>query len=285
MNRSRLLLIGLIALAAGGFVSYTVYKSLPGRGAANRPTIDVLVAARDIGVGDKLDDTALRAVSFPSESLPQGVFSAKRKDQVVGRGAILPIFKGEFILPDKLAGENAGSGLPSLIPRGMRAVAVRVNDVVSVGGFVAPGSRVDVLFTSNPTGASEPVTTTLLENVLVIAAGGKIERGGSGEPQNVPVINLLVSPEDAQKLAMAQQEGKIQLSLRSPLDTEQEKPTALQKGSLYHGGVVPVAEQKPRVHVKKPVAPAPAVPFKVEIIKGTKSDTVQFPQEPPPANQ
>jgi len=283
MNRSRLLLIGLIALAAGGFVSYTVYKSLPGQGAPNRPTIEILVAAHDIQVGDKLEDASVRPVPFPPDSIPSGAFSAKSKDKVVGRGAILPIFKGEFILQDKLAGENAGSGLPSLIPRGMRAVAVRVNEVVSVGGFVGQGTRVDVLYTSNPTGSSEPVTTTLLENVLVIAAGGKIERGGNGEPQNVPVINLLVSPEDAQKLAMAQQEGKIQLSLRSPLDTDQEKPNALQKGSLYHSGVVPTSEQKPKLHLaRKPVAVTP-VPFKVEVIKGTKSDTVQFPQEPPPS--
>jgi pilus assembly protein CpaB len=281
MNRSRLLLIGLIALAAGGFVSYAVYRSLPGGRGPNLQGVEALVAARDIQVGSKLEEADLKTARFLPDSLPQGAYRSNEKDKVLGRGAVLPMTKGEFILPEKLAGEQAGSGLTALIPPGMRAVAVRTNEVGSVAGFVAPGTRVDVLYTSNPTGAAEPVTTTVLENVLVIAAGGRLERGsGTGEAQTVPVVTLLVSPDDAQKLAMAQQEGKIQLSLRSPLDTDQETPDALAKGSLYRGGVVAIADQKPKAHVVRKAPPAPAVPYKVEVYKGNKKEDKTFPPEP-----
>ena len=120
-------------------------------------------------------------------------------------------------MPTKLAGENAGSGMASLIPPGMRAVSVRVSDVIGVVGFVMPGTRVDVLLlTGNPTSGSEEQTTTVLENVAVIASGQKLDRSSSGEPQNTPVITLLVSPEDAKKLTLACSKGRIRLILRHP---------------------------------------------------------------------
>src|SRR5207302_7382677 len=143
----------------------------------------------------------VKVVKFPAANIPQGAPS--RLSQVLGRGVVLAITKGEFILPSKLAAENAGSGLPSLIPPGMRAVSVRVNEVVAVAGFVVPGTRVDVLLTGNPSGGNEPQTTTVLENVAVIAAGQKLERNAAGEPQSTPVITLLVSPDDAQRLTLA----------------------------------------------------------------------------------
>src|SRR6266699_3766853 len=142
MNRKRLLMIGVLALALGAFVSALVYKNMQSRG------------------------------------------SSAKRSQVLGRGVVVPIAKGEFVLPSKLAPENAGSGLPSLIPPGMRAVSVRVNEVVSVAVFVGPGTRVDVLLTGNPSGASEQQTTTVLENVAVIATGQRLERNAAGDPQS-----------------------------------------------------------------------------------------------------
>src|SRR5262249_59085664 len=103
--------------------------------------------------------------------------------------------------------------------RGMRSVSVGFNEVVAVAGFVVLGTRVDVVLRGNPGGNSENQTTTVLENIAVLAAGQKLERNAAGEPQSVPVITLLVSPEDAQKLTLASQEGRIQLALRNPLDT------------------------------------------------------------------
>jgi len=221
MNRTRLLMIGVVALALGAFVSLLVYKNLQGRGSSNNePGADVIVAADDIQVGARIEEHDVRTGRFVASGLPAGVFG--RKGQVLGRGVIIPIAKGEFILPSKLAPENAGSGLPSLIPPGMRAVSVRVNEVVSVAGFVGPGTRVDVLLTGTPNGGSEPQTTTVLQNVAVIASGHTLEHNASGEAQSTPVITLLASPEDAERLTLAISEGKIQLSLRNPLDTHQE---------------------------------------------------------------
>ena len=187
MNRTRLLMIGAVALFLGAFVSLFVYKNLQGRGSSsNEPGNDVIVAADDIQVGARIEEHDVRTVKYPASALPAGTYSARSK--VMGRGVILPIAKGEFILPSKLAPENAGSGLPSLIPPGMRAVSVRVNEVVSVAGFVGPGTRVDILLTGTPNGSSEPQTTTVLQNVAVIAAGQHLERNAAGDAQNAPVI-------------------------------------------------------------------------------------------------
>src|SRR5713101_8040155 len=234
MNRTRLLLIGFVALALGAVVSYTVYRTLQTRAAGDAPPgVDVVVAANDVPVGAKVEEKDVKVVRFPAADLPPNCFHLKTS--VVGRGAILPIAKGEFFLPNKLAGENAGSGMPSLIPTGMRAVSVRVNEVIGVAGFVVPGTRVDVLLTGSPSGSAGERTTTVLENVAVIASDQRLERSVAGEAQTAPVITLLVSPDDAQKLALAQSQGKIQLSLRNPLDTKQQELASVQENALYRG--------------------------------------------------
>ena len=170
---------------------------------------------------------------------------------MLDRGVIIPINKGEFILPSKLAPENAGAGLPSLIPPGMRAVSVRVNEVVSVAGFVGPGTRVDVLLTGTPNGSSESQTTTVLQNVAVIAAGHTLERNANGEAQNTPVITLLASPEDAERVTLASSEGKIQLVLRNPFDTHEDSVDAANARGLYKGGTPPPAPTRAAVHPVK----------------------------------
>jgi pilus assembly protein CpaB len=217
MDRAWLVLVGFLTLALGMFVSHQVYRTLQSR-TAYANAVDVVVAASDIGVGAKIEDKDIKVVKVPVAIAPPG--SLSRKSQALGRGFVLPITKGEFILANKLAAENAGSGLPGLIPPGMRAVSVRVNEVVAVAGFVIPGTRVDVLLTGTPSGNNEQQTTTVLENVAVIAAGQQLERNSAGEPQSVSVITLLVSPEDAEKLTLASSKGRIQLIPRNPLDQE-----------------------------------------------------------------
>src|SRR4029077_6334912 len=192
MNRSRLLFIGFVALALGAFVAFVIYKNLLLKsGGNNEPGVDVLLAAKDLTVGAKLGESDIRIAKVPASVLPPTAFRSPGK--ALGRGIILPVSRGEFILPSKLAPENAGSGLPSLIPAGMRAVSVRVNEVVSVAGFLGPGTRVDILLTGTPNGSSESQTTTVLQNVAVIASGHTLERNASGEAQNTPVITLLTS--------------------------------------------------------------------------------------------
>lgn len=276
MNRTRLLLIGFVALALGAFVSFTVYSRLKNSAAAdNRPGVDVVVAADDLQVGARIEDHDVRVVRFPEGILPANTF--RRMSQVVGRGVVQPITKGDFILPNRLAGENAGSGLPSLIPPGMRANTVRVNEVTSVAGFVVPGTRVDVLLTGNPTGGSEQQTTTVLQNVAVVATGPTLEKNSNGGAQASPDVTLLVSPDDAQKLTLASSQGKIQLVLRNPLDTRQQDLDATSTNVLYKGVPTPVAPKVRKIRHAAAPAAAPPSPYSVEVIEGEKATTTKFP--------
>jgi pilus assembly protein CpaB len=283
MNRSRLLMIGGFALAVGLLVSYTVYNRLRFfAGSGGERGVQVVVAANDIQVGAKLDGHDIRLVTLPQSTVPPGAYTSA--SQVLGRGAILPISKGEFLLPGKLAALNAGAGLPSMIPPGMRAVSVRVNDVVSVAGFVQPGTRVDVLATGNRGGgngnSNDRQTTTVLENVAVIAVGKSLDRNAPPEAQSAPVITLLVSPDDAQKLALVSQEGRIQLSLRNPLDTKRGGIGATRTSSLYPGDTPVATDPKPKVRrtVAK-AAPTAAAPYAVEMIRGNKREENKFPEQ------
>ena len=278
MNRTRLLMIGVLALALGLFAALSVYKNLQsGSRGGGEPMADVIVAANDLQVGAKVTDQDIKIIKIPAADLPPG--APRKRPEVVGHGVILPISKGEFILGNRLAGENAGAGLPALIPPGMRAVSVRVNEVVSVAGFVTPGTRVDVLLTGTPGSSGEQQTTTVLQNVAVIASGHTLERSSTGEAQNTAVITLLVSPDDAERLTLASSEGKIQLALRNPLDTKQDELAAANSRGLYRGSAPPAPT--PVVHhtiARKPetqAAPPQPAGMSVEVFEGAKKDVVK----------
>jgi len=277
MNRTRLLMIGVLALALGFLASVYVYRSLQSRsGPGSDSGVDVIVAADDLQVGARVEEHDIKIIKIPAADLPPG--SPRRRSEVLGHGVIVPISKGEFILPNRLAGENAGSGLPSLIPPGMRAVSVRVNEVVSVAGFVTPGTRVDVLLTGTPGGANEQQTTTVLQNVAVLASGHTLERTATGEAQTTAVITLLVSPDDAQRLTLASSEGHIQLALRNPLDTKQDQFPASNSRGLYKGMAAPAPVQPPVVHrtatKRAPSLPPPSTGVSVEVYQGDKKPEI-----------
>jgi pilus assembly protein CpaB len=271
-HKRRLLLIGTLALAFGALSSFQIYHRLSLR--PLRTDVDVIIAADDIQVGAKIRDHDLKTVKYPPEDLPAHAFHTSTP--VIGRGAVLPIRKGEFVVSEKLTGENGGAGLTRFIPQGMRAVAVRVNDVTSVNGFVIPGERVDVLATGNVSGSEEPSTLTLLQDVAVLTSGQKIERSATGEPQNASVVTLLVPLEDAEKLALASQEAHIQLVLRSPLDTKQEEPATIGKTMLFGGA----ASKHPLrlVRTKHATTERPEREVVIELLRGTQKETVHFKQ-------
>jgi len=282
MNRSRLMMIGALAVAAGFLVSVYVYKSLQSKGGVSTDNFaQVMVAANDLQVGARVEERDIKVISIPAPDMPPG--APRKKADVVGHGVIIPISKGEFILPNRLAGENAGSGLPALIPPGMRAVSVRVNEIVSVAGFVTPGTRVDVLLTGSPGSSGEQQTTTVLQNVAVLASGHTLERTSTGEAQNTAVITLLVTPDDAQRLTLASTEGRIQLALRNPLDTKQDEVPVSLARALYRGVPAPTPEHTPvrRVAAPKAATPPPAsTGVSVEVYQGDKKmDVVKFPDE------
>lgn len=275
MNRTRLLMIGVLALGIGFLASMSVYKNL--QKSPSDPLVEVMVAANDLQVGSKVEEHDVKIIHIPSADLPPG--APRRRSEVIGHGVIVPISKGEFFLPNRLAEENAGSGLPSLIPPGMRAVPVRVNDLVSVAGFVTPGTRVDVLLTGTPNGGDQE-TTTVLQNVTVLAAGHTLERNSNGEAQNTAVITLLVTPDDAQRLTLATSQGRIQLTLRNPLDTKQDDVAASSSRGLFKGGVVVQPVRAPVHRVVAPKAPAQQPQgVSVEVYQGDKRQEVKFPDE------
>lgn len=279
MNRTRLLMIGVLALAAGLLVALFVYKNLQPKTGVPADMAQVMVAASDLQVGARVEDRDIKVIQIPSTELPPG--APRRKADVIGRGVILPIPKGDFILSNNLAGENAGAGLPALIPPGMRAVSVRVNEVISVAGFVTPGTRVDVLLTGSPNGG-EQETTTVLQNVAVLASGRTLERTSTGEAQNTAVITLLVTPDDAQRLSLASKQGTIQLSLRNPLDTKQDEvPPALSKG-LFHGAPAATPIIRSVVHhdtIPKAPIPVAAPGVNIEVYQGDKKQEYKFSEE------
>ena len=273
MNRRRLLFIGILALASGAVVANIVYHRLQAKATPAKSTVHVVVAANDIQVGAKIADQDLKIVKYLPDDLPAGFF--RTKSPVIGHGAVLPIHKGEFVLPDKL---SLGPGFTSQIAVGTRAEGVRVNDVTAVGGFVLPGTRVDVLATGTPTGSNEPQTETILQDILVLAVGPKTDRSPTGEPQNAPVVALQVSPEDAEKLALASQEGHIQLVLRNSGDTKQETTPAVKNTNLFSGATPQQPTKAKRTKPAPTLAPEIPKPLEIEMINGPKRETIQLKQ-------
>jgi len=192
----------------------------------------------------------------------------------------------EPVTESKLAPTEAGAGLTTAIPEGMRAVAIRVNDVIGIAGFVLPGTRVDVIVTGSPDERGRNDTAkVILESIEVLAAGQSIEQGTDGEPQTVQVITLLVTPEGAEKLALASVDGRLQLALRHPLDLDLNDPPPVKRASLYIQAASstpppPVRRvSRPRPRAKPTVVPVkPRVPrlVEVELIQGSVRETIQF---------
>jgi pilus assembly protein CpaB len=272
------MLIGaVLAILVGLLASRFVYKQFQQQGgtAIVKPskTEPVVVAAVPLALGNRVLASQLRVIDWPAGSTPAGSF--KRPEDCAGRALITAVVPNEAILEPKLAPREAGAGLPAVIPEGMRAVSVRVDDVVGVAGFTMPGTMVDVLVTGDAqnAGGNNAITRNILEDVRVLAAGQQVQQDKDGKPQTVSVVTLLVDPEQANKLTMAATEGKIQLALRNTIDSKEAKPAAVFRASLF-GGAPPAVPGRKRA-VAAPPPPPP--PFVVEVIKGNKKETSSFP--------
>lgn len=279
MKRTRWLGLALIALALAG-IAGLVAASEMGHRKAPTLTTAVVVAARRLRPGVPLQPGDLTTVALPPNSLPAHVF--QRPQQLDGRVLTTAAVPHQVVLAEMLAPPGSGAGLPPLIPAGMRAVSVKVNDVVAVAGYVLPGTHVDVLLTGNPNGAGSPrgvATITLLTNVRVLTAGEQLEKTGNGRPQKVTVITLLVSPEGAEKLALGERYGYIQLALRNPLDQQRPTVAPVLNAALFRG----IAPRPARVRLDRPRRPAPPPPAPpapqpaVEMLLGSKRHTFTFP--------
>lgn len=252
-----------------------------------------LVAAHNLELGMVIREPDIKSVAWPG-ALPANAVA--KPEDVIGRGVTTTIYSGEPIVEARLAPKGAGGGLAAMIPSGMRAVAVRVNDVAGVAGFVVPGMRVDVLISGNPpsNGGQGTLTRTLLQNIEVLSAGQDFKKDGEGKPVLVQVVNLLVTPEQAELLSLASNQTNIQLVLRNPLDTQVARTPGTAMGELFSNGGGPKvkrAEAKaalnsaPRADAPRPVkpAPAPAPPpqtFVMEIINGAHKTESKFELKP-----
>ncbi len=279
MARIRIFVVLALAVIAGGTFAYGTYnyvQSIQQKAGPGVKTRTVMVAATDLELGAELQADNMRAIQWPADSVPEGVFGSA--DELVGRGLIEPVAQNEAFMPRKLASKEAGAGLPPIIPEGFRALSVRVNDVIGVAGYVLPGTRVDVVATVNPTQRPEDVTSkVVLSDVRVLAAGTKIERDvTTDKPIETSVVTLLVDPSQAEKLTLASTEGKIQLALRNPVDKTAPATGGIRPASLMSGSAAPrrllfARAGSPAVSTAPVVRSTPVeAPFTVEIIRGDK---------------
>jgi pilus assembly protein CpaB len=274
MNR-RLLNILLIAFVIAAGCSYIVFRLVGTRLTATRQaTAHVVAASTDIKLGSVLRDSDLTTIEIAG-TLPKGAIL--RKEDAIGRGVVSNLYLGEPVLDNRLAAPGSGGGLAATIPQGMRAAAVKVNDVVGVAGFVTPGMHVDVLVSGNGPGAASAtqgvMVKTLLQNIEVLSAGTDIQRDAEGKPQQVQVVNLLVNPEQAEILSLASNETHIQLVLRNPLDTNLDKPPGTAMAELFSNGTPPKAPVT--AHKMSSAAPASRV-YLVEVFNGSKKSEAKF---------
>ncbi len=271
MNRqTRALVVIAIAIALASAASYGVYRAIqqmPVR-EVTVATTHAVVAREPLGVGTVIKAEQVQLIPWPEAAPVQGGFA--NIDQVVGRGLISAVVPNEPLTESKLAPREAGGGLPPLITPGMRAMSVRVNDVIAVAGFAAQGHRVDVLVIMSA--GQESMSRVVVSNVQILSAGTQIDQQKARDGQPVPagVVTLLVTPQDAERIALAQTNGQIMLALRNPLDVEPTKTTGVRVSALLASPnpapVTRVVQGRPRVEAPPP----PPALYTVEAIRGAK---------------
>ena len=275
-RRNRTLVVIILAVVLASLASFAVYRAIqqiPVR-EVQVATRFAIVATERLPVGTLVEPRHVHLVAWPESAPVAGGFATV--EEVVGRGLISEVVQNEPVTETKLAPREAGGGLPPSIPAGMRAMSVRVNDVIGVAGFAVPGTRVDVIVTVKPEG--ESVSRVVVSNVQVLTSGTKFdpESARTGEAMKAPVVTLLVTPQDAERIALAGSTGEIMLVLRNPMDVEMvETRGARMSGLLGPPAPAPVrtvVQGRPRVAAAPPPAPPP--PYTVETIRGAQRTQV-----------
>lgn len=300
MNK-RFISVLVFALVVAGAASITVYRLLVGRinTDAAAATTKILVASRNLDAGTILRERDVDAAPW-SGAVPEGAFL--KPADLVGRAVATSIYGNEPVTEKRLGPKGSGGGLAATIPTGMRAVAIRVNDVAGVAGFVVPGTRVDVIVSSGGSGSggmgsggfslggslgislpsisipsmnsgaeTEAGTRTLLQNILVLSAGQDFKQDAEGKPVSVQVVNLLVTPLQAEMLSLASNQMTMQLVLRNPVDNELARSKGVTMSNIFtiQDQAPPPADGGPR----------PAPPASGRVLKASKAK----PALPPPA--
>lgn len=305
MRNKRLIIALLAAITFGLIAAVSVKQYLLSAQAFNR-TNEVVVAKFDIPVGSRIIAEQLMVAQFPADVTPEGAISTI-DDKLIGRVVVTAISPREPVTESRLAPVGSLGGLSSVIPEGYRAMTVKVDDVVGVSGFIMPGTLVDIVVVIQPPKGSnneEMISKIVLQNIKVLASGQNIDKPKNDREveRSVRAVTLQVTPEQAEKLALAGSEGKLQLVMRNSVDQADEQTTGANKRSLLHGEramIVPepgigsnttvkTAPAAPRRMAPRPVVkeattapkatqpPPPARPT-VEVIKGGKKEIQDFP--------
>jgi pilus assembly protein CpaB len=268
------------------FYQMTARSSGPSRKTDNNTDIkDVVVTARPLGVGVMVKPADIKVIKMPAAAFPKGAFS--KVEDVLDRPVISNMLLEEPVLEGRLAAKGSGLGLAPTIPVGMRAVTVRVNDVASVAGFVLPGMRVDVLVTGRPPTSEGDMTSTVLQNMLVLSAGTTIQADARGQAIQAPTVTLLATPGQSETLTLAGNEGRLQLVLRNSSDQTVEQTTGRYISELYGAprkaaAPAPTAQRpapRPVVIAAAPPPPPPPPPplDQIVVIRGTQKTVETMP--------
>ena len=276
----RLVTVVMAAVLVALVITAIFYQITVGarQGGGVTETKTLVVARGELALGSVIGEGDVTVIDFPAQAYPQGGF--ENIEEVVERSVQQTIMANEPVTRPRVTEKGVGVGLAPMIPEGYRAVAIAVNQVSGVSGFILPGSKVDVLLTATPQGTEERLTTTVLENITVLSTGHKQQANANGQPENVPVVNMLLTPEDGELLTLATQEGRIQLVLRNPKDEEESAPERRVKSArdLFRE-LRPRGPQNPvrATAAAAPPRPAPQIvalepppPATVEVIRGNK---------------
>jgi pilus assembly protein CpaB len=295
MDRRLFLVLGL-SLIVALVISSVFYFQIVGRSGPKKDANvkEIVVATKQLEVGVTIKPGDVRLAKTSPEMFPKGGFN--KIEEVIDRPVVNRILLDEPVQEGRLAVRGSGLGLAPIIPVGMRAVSVRVSDVAGVAGFVLPGLRVDVLVTGKPSGSDGTVTTTCLQNILVLSAGQNIQPDARGQAISTPTVTLLVTPAEAETIILAGNEGRVQLVLRNSSDQGVEKTPGSDINTLYSGRaratpkpaapeaapkLRPVSRPKPVTIAAAPVTPppAPAPPPEIVVIRGNQRTVEVVPQK------
>jgi pilus assembly protein CpaB len=278
----------MFAFVVAGGASIVLYKLVIGRMSTNASVVtsSILVATKTLALGTVIGDADLRVAAWHG-AIPQGVIV--KAGDAVGRGVAAPIYENEPITESRLGAKGAGGGLAATIPPGMRAVAIRVNEIVGVAGFAVAGTHVDVLVSGNSRDAAGVEggnsTQTLLQNISVLSAGQDFKKDTEGKPITVQVVNLLVTPQQAEMLSLASGQMTLQLVLRNPLDTAVTAIPGITLASIFAGQGPPVVRSlsvsrslaiKPAPSAVAAVAAPPPEVQRMEIIAGSQRTEINM---------
>jgi len=263
MKPKRVLIALVLALCISILCTWLVARRLTATPAVQKLPDSLYAApARALQAGEVLKTDDLELVAWPSNHPMDGAFS--QPSQAIGREVLFPLVKGQPILDGDLSVAGAGTGLASRIPDGMRAVALRSDEVVGVAGFLVPGSHLDVLATFHSNISPDPVTTLVLQNAVVLAAGHQLEPDPSGKTSDVTVVTLLLTPEQAERAVLASNQGAIHFVLRNGADSSRSGDAPMMLG---HASVAQPDLHRSTAPANMPV-PAAAKRPEIETVLG-----------------